>query len=139
MRWINHNVEERATKFKLLFMIDGLLTKLLREFGVDFSTESQPQSEVLKAINKVKDSGKFHKAYFKSIENWLDSGGYKEFQKYLDNAAEMKYNEVVLTKFKMKSVYSLDVESQKIQNFCESKGINYKGKFSSVGLSALEI
>ena len=139
MRWINHNADGRATKFTLTFMIDGIITKLLKEFGVDFSCDKQPQSEILKAIKQVKDSKKFHKAYFKNIEDWIDSGGYKEFQNYLDNCANFKYNELVLTKFKIKGIYSLDSENQKIEKFCKSKGVEYKGVFGSRALSELKI
>ena len=139
MRWINHNVQERSTKFMLTFMIDGLLTKLLKEFGVDFNTEQQPSTEVLKYIKKVKDTKKFHKAYFKSIEKWIDAGGYKEFQKYLDNAAEMKYNEVVLTKFKITGVYSIGEDNPKVQAFCKKEGVEYKGKIPQNALSNLKI
>jgi len=139
MRWINHNVQERSTKYKLTFMIDGILTKLLKEFGVDFNAEQQPSSEVLKAIKQVKDTKKFHKAYFKSIESWVDAGGYKEFQNYLDTAAEMKYNEVVLTKFKITGVYSLDNDIPKVQAFCKKTGVKYKGVLPSKALSELKI
>jgi hypothetical protein len=139
MRWINHNVEERTTKFMLTFAIDGLLSRLFREFGVDFDADRQPSSEVLKAIKKVKDKTKFHKAYFKAIENWIDNGGYKELQKYLNNAAEMKYNEVILTKFKIESIAVLDSENGKVENFCKKHNIKYDGVFPSRALGELRI
>ncbi len=139
MRWIDHNVEARSAKFKLTFYIDGVLTKLLKEYGVEFNTNNQPSSVVLTAIKKVKDKQKFIKAYFKSIEKWIDSGGYKEFQKYLDGAANMKYNEVILTKFNIENIYSLDVESPIIEKFCKDHKIEYKGVFYSKELSELKI
>lgn len=139
MRWINHNVAERSTKFQLTFAIDGILSRLFREYEVDFDPDRQPTSEVLKHLKKVKDKKSFFKDYFKGIENWIDNGGYREFQKYLNNAAEMKYNEVILTKYKIKSIFALDIESQKIEKFCEENKIDYKGVFPSKGLSGLNL
>lgn len=139
MRWINHNSPERTTKFKLTFAIDGILTRLLRDYGVDFDTNMQPREKVLVAIKKVKDKKKFYKDYFKKIEQWLDSGGYKEFNNYLNNAAEMKYNEVVLTDFKILVLNSIDVDNNFIKKFAEKNNIDYKGVFPSNGLSNLKI
>jgi len=138
MRWINHNVAERSTKFKLTFSIDGIITTLLKKFGVDFNTEQQPADLVLKELKKV-DEAKFYKAYLKAIESWIDSGGYKEFQKYLDNSAEMKYNEVVLTKFVIKGVYSLENENPNVVKFCKANDIKNKGVLPSRALSELKI
>jgi len=87
----------------------------------------------------VKQQLEFQKSYFKKIEKWIDGGGYKELQKFLDNAAEMKYNEVILTKFKIDSVYSLNSDNGKIRSFCEKNDIKYAGIFPSRGLSELTI
>jgi len=139
MRWINHNVAERSTNFKLTFMIDGVITKLLKKYGIDFSTEQQPSSEVLKVINTLKDKKKFIKDYFLSIEKWIDDGGYKEFQKYLDNSANLKYNEIVLSKFKIKGVYAIGIENPAVDNFCEKHNIENRGVISSESLGHIQI
>jgi len=139
MRWINHNIEERSTKYKLTFMIDGILTRIFREYGINFDANLQPSEIVLEKLESIGDESGIYKMYLKLIEKWLDSGGYKEFQKYLDNAAEMKYNEVVLTKFKIIGVNSLEVENVKVKKFCEKHNIPYLGVLGIKSLSNIKI
>ncbi len=121
VRWLDH--KKRGTK--LDFFIEGILTKILKEFNGTYGTEKEIQNFIENLSNK--EQVKFYKRYLEEIERYINQGGYKELNKYLKSAAEMSYNEVIMERVQILEVSCVEIEQQYIIDKLKELNITYDG------------
>lgn len=124
VRWLDHSGRGGA---KLDFYIEGILVKIFKEFSFDINpqSESQIKDTILELNNK--EQIQFYKRYLEEIEGYINKGGYKELNKYLKNAAEMSYNEVVMERIQILDVSCVEIERDYIINKLRDLKITYGG------------
>jgi hypothetical protein len=108
MRWINQDGKEKT---KLSFFISGIINSLLRKRG-------------LNTVYEVKDVKKFYKEYVDKLLDYLDHGGYRELNKFLNNKSK-RYNEIILTNFVILKVSSINIDNPSVKKLCEKHKIPY--------------
>jgi len=137
-RWIDH---QNHSDGKLTFFIDGIITKVFREFNKDLDIERMEESEIYKNLSSLssREQSKFLNRFVEEIEIFINQGAYKLLKVYLDSSSNMKYNEVILTKFKIVGVFSLAVESPNVEMLCKELKLKYNGVFQRKDLSTLSV
>ncbi len=126
-RWIDN--ADRTKGNKLYFRIQGVLSKIAKNYGFLGDVYSMQPEDIQKEIDALdrKAQVSLYRDYLKGIENMLDSGGYKDLISYLKNAADMSYNEVILTKWAIQDVSCVRTEQDSVVEFCTKNKINYGG------------
>lgn len=135
-RWIN---QASKSDGKLTFFIDGIITKIFKDFGFDLDIEAMTDAQIEQEILKLssKQQRQFEKFYLDAMEDYIDGGGYKLLQHFLDNSADFKYNEVILTKFKIVGITSIEVDSPATEAMAKKYKIKYNGVIPRKDLSTL--
>ena len=86
----------------------------------------------------AKEFKKFYFVYLKNLESTLNKV-YKELNLYLKSAADMGYNEVILTKWKIQEVQSVDWDRSEVIELCDQYNISYSGVIMSRDFDKLKI
>ncbi len=137
-RWLD--IRGRKGAEKLEFYVKGVLQKLSDqwEFGIDVYKQSPGYLE--DEIDKLSKSESivFYKQYLTEMERMLNRN-YKTLNKYLKTAAEMKYNEIVLTKWKILQAWCVDYDRPDIIIILEKNKIPYSGVIKTGDFSKLSI
>ena len=120
VRWLDQ--DSRIKGNKLSFNIDSILRKLAERYNIDFEELDIGIVQLSK-----KEQVAFYRDYMKAIERYLDQGGYKELNKYLKNAADMSYNEVIMERVTILDVSCVEIEQEYIINKLRDKKITYGG------------
>ena len=110
--WLDQ--DRRVPGNKLSFNLQGIIDKLTKEIGV------------IEEISQ-KDQVRFYKEYLTAVERYLNQGGYKELNDYLKKASDLDYNEVVITRYKITKVYSLEFDRDHIMSTLNKNNITYGG------------
>jgi len=129
IRWLD--IKGRASK--LYFLIEGILYRLSTKYNIN--------AEDYNDINNldINTQKYFYRDYLKLVENMLNNGGYKELKIYLESASKMSYNEIILTKWTIKKIWSVGIENETVKDLCSKYGIKYDGKISSREFKNLRI
>ncbi len=143
-RWLDIR-DRKLTKGdskKLTFHVSGVLQKIFNEYQIDIDVAKSTTGEILSKIRDYrelnkKDITRIYKKYLEGMEKMLNRE-YKELNKYLRGAAEMEYNEVVLTKWKIVEVYSIDYESPSVVSIINKLNLPYKGVISIRDIPSLK-
>jgi len=154
IRWIEighkSTTSENKHAKKLKFYIDGVLQKLVNKYqikdkGKEINVYNLSDTKLgnvlfdyLIEMDK-KEYQMLYKDYIQEMEHMLNTVGYKELNQYLKTISDMKYNEVILTKWKILEVYLLDYENPLIVKDIEDLGLNYAGVFKSRDFNKLSI
>ena len=137
-RWLD--IRGRPNAQKLELYVSGVLQKVLDywEFDIDvYRAKPAVVSDAIKSLSKS-ESIEFYKMYLREMENMLNRS-YKELNKYLKSAADMGYNEVVLTKYKILEVQSVDWDRPEVISLCDKYNISYSGVINSRDFNKLKI
>jgi hypothetical protein len=123
---------------KLEKYVEGVIEKSFRTVGLDIDGSDDNLVEFELDNMTPKEFKTFYKIYLREMENMLNRS-YKELNKYLKNASDMSYNEIILTKWKILEVYCLDHEIAAVKKWCEDKRISYGGAIPRRDLSKLKV
>ena len=124
-RWIDVKDE------KIKFTLDGLLYSCIKnnvssEYLAEFPKKHNPDLYLVFFENlKPKERSAIYLCYMKKVEEWIDKGGYKDLNNYLKKYITYDYNEVIMSKYKVLGVYSLDNDSKKTEIL--NAGFKYLG------------
>jgi hypothetical protein len=137
-RWLD--VRDRPGAKKLTFYINGVLQKVSDMIGLDIDVYKMKPKELLNVIEGLSKnkSKQFYMIYLKEMEAMLNRQ-YKELNYYLKNAAEMSYNEVILDRWKILEVWSIDWDRLEVQKFCKDNNIGYGGVIMSRDFNKLKV
>jgi hypothetical protein len=105
-RWLD--IKGRLAADKLEFHMKAVLQKTLDAMQIQFNIYKQSSSDLEQILSNLspKEFKKFYFLYLKNTEDMLNKQ-YKYLNKYLQTAAEMKYNELILDNWKILEIYSL--------------------------------
>ena len=138
-RWIEIGDYWSKDKTKLEKYIDGILQKIANKIGldVDIARTTPEQLEVL--IDGIKDNLKvsLYRDYMKGLENLLNKE-YKLLNNFLKTAAEMSYNELVLTDYTIIYAQSVNFESPDVLGLFDKLNIKNKGVISSIDIAKIK-
>ena len=138
-RWIELGNYGSTDKSKLIKYIDGVLQKIANKLNIDIdvtrSTPEQIEAEIGNIDSKLKVS--LYKDYMKGLEALLNKE-YKLLNDFLKTAAEMSYNELVLTDYEILSVQSVNSESDNILTLINKLNIKYNGIISSKEIAKIK-
>jgi hypothetical protein len=116
---------------KIKFTLDGILYSCIKNILPKESLSSFPTKhnaeeylEFFKGL-KPKERSKIYLMYLQKVEEYIDKGGYKDLNKYLKSYITYDYNEVIITKYKVLGLYSLDNDSK--ENDIKKAGFKYLG------------
>ena len=110
--WLDQ--DRRVPGNKLSFYLQGIIDKLNKNIG--------PLNDI-----SSKDQIRYYKEYIQEVERYLDQGGYKELNDYLKKASNLDYNEVIITRYKILEVSSLEFDRAVIINIAKENNIPYGG------------
>jgi len=136
-RWLDINKEKHS---KLNFFIMGVLSKVAKkvDMNVDvYNTDPKTLAGMIEMLDK-KDKIKLYKTYMIEMEKMLNKN-YKILIEYLKTAADMKYNEVVLTKWEIMDSWCLEYEQPIVIEKLSELNIPYAGVMYRRDLSSLKI
>jgi hypothetical protein len=136
-RWLD--IKDRPGAKKLEKYVEGVIEKTFKSIGIILPSKYDYQLvlDELSVMSKS-ESKEFYKIYLREMESMLNKS-YKELNLYLRTAADMSYNEVILTKWKILEVQCLENEIGAVKKWCEDKGISYGGAFPRRDLSNLKV
>jgi len=136
-KWLDH--KHKVPGNKLYFLIQGVIAKIAKKYGLG-DTYNMKDKDIQAGIEKLnkKEQVQLYREYLKGIEQLLNSH-YLELIDYTKNAAKMKYNEVILTKWVITKVQCIDIDQDTVINFCKETGIKYGGLIMSKDLASLKI
>jgi len=133
VRWIDiKGSNDTPSRKKLLFYMKGVLQKTFDQFGIKIDIYKIHQFEIEDILFNLekKEFTKFYNLYLRNVEEMLNQQ-YKYLNQYLKDAAEMKYNEVILDNWKILEVYSLPHNSEvNIKEKIEKLGLSYGGEIT---------
>jgi len=136
-RWLDINPDKHS---KLNFLIKGVLQSVVNKIEYDIDIYKTNPKELTKLIEQLNNKQKvqLYRLYLTEMEAMLNRN-YKELIKYLKNAADMQYNEVVLTKWQMIQGWCLGYEQLSTVQKFNDLGISYMGVMPRRDLSTLKI
>jgi len=120
VRWLDQ--DSRIKGNKMSFNIEGILRKLSKKYAIDFE---ELDIELVKLDQKIQV--RFYRDYLTAVESYLDRGGYKDLNNYLKSAADMSYNEVIMSRIEILEVACVEIEQDYIINSLTNLGITYAG------------
>jgi hypothetical protein len=125
-RWLD--VRDRPGAKKLTFFINGVLQKVSKSIGLGIDIYEMKPGELQRVIENLDRNmtKQFYLMYLREMESMLNQQ-YKELNLYLKSAAEMKYNEVVLTKWKILEAWCVGHEQPFIVHQLKELNISYAG------------
>ncbi len=153
IRWIEighkSSTSENKHAKKLKFYIDGVLQKLVdkyqikdqgKEINVYKLSDTKLGSILFDYLIEMdkKEYQMLYKNYIQEMEHMLNTVGYKELNMYLKTISDMKYNEIILTKWKILEIKSLDYEDTGVAFLAKKYNIPYS-VMPRKDLSKLEI
>jgi len=133
-RWLITSTFESGKK--LNFFILGIVKKILKKYGYNGETNSQEMENFLNNINKTKE---IYKLYIEKLTDFLDEGGYKYLNDFLNSNIIYDYNEVVMDYIKILEVYTINGLEEEIEKECKKLKIPYKGIIEYEKLTNLKI
>ncbi len=151
VRWVDIGyVKDNKHAKKLKFYVDGVLQRLFDRYQIKdngkevnvYKTDSIKLGNILFDYlidKKPKEYQQLYRDYMEEIEHMLNTVGYKELNLYLKTASDMGYNEIVLTKWKILEIKSIDYDRIDIIKFCKDNKISYGGIFKARDFSKLKI
>lgn len=137
-RWLDiQNTDPDGLKMRKFFQ--GFAEKIISDLGYDLGNDRLLFSELRYIIEqmKPKDRSSLYKQYIDKIESWIDKGGYKTLNNYLKNQKPFLYNEVVLNKFKVIGVYSVEGNDKEME--IKAQGFKYLGVISKTEIAKIDV
>lgn len=138
-RWLDLK-DYSKTSGKLYKYISGVLQQVVQKAGLDvdvYSTEPKTLAGLIETLDPH-EKVSLYRLYLTEMEYFLNKS-YKVLNTYLKNAADMKYNEIILTKWEILDAWCLDYEQPAVINKLSKLGISYAGVMPRRDLSKLKI
>jgi len=129
---------------KLLFLVKGVLQSVANKMqesdplGIDVYKKDPKTLEFYINQYSNKDKIQMYRLYIREMEAMLNRN-YKVLIDYVNNAAEMSYNEVVLTRWKIQEVKTIGITSPADKELFKTLKISYAGAVERRDLSSLEV
>ncbi len=136
-RWLDINKDKHS---KLNFLIMGVLSSVAKKVKIDVDVYKTDPKTLAGMIDMLEDKSKtkIYRLYLKEMESMLNKN-YKVLIEYLKTAADMKYNEIVLTKWEIMDSWCLEYEQPFVIEQFGKLGISYAGVMARRDLGSLKI
>jgi len=125
---------------KLRFLVQGVLQSVANKVNIDIDMYKIKQIDLNQLILNLDKKQKidFYRLYVREMESMINRS-YKVLIDYLQTAADMDYNEVILTKWEILDVWCLEHEQPALIEKLSRLGISYAGVMARRDLSSLSI
>ena len=125
---------------KLSFLIKGVIQSVANKVEIDVDIYKIKKASLATMIENLqnKDKVSFYRLYLTEMEAMLNKN-YKVLIDYMKTAADMKYNEVVLTKWKIVDAWCLEYEQPSVIEQLKKLNIQYAGVMARRDLSSLQL
>ena len=137
-RWLD--IGSRGKDTKLFKFITGVLQTVANKAGIECDVYNASTQEIQTKIESLPPQQKvqLYRLYLTEMEAFLNKQ-YKVLINYLKNAAEMSYNEVILTKWKILDVWCIEIEQPNVEEKLKELNLSYAGVILRKDLGKLEI
>jgi hypothetical protein len=138
-RWLDISTSTQAGE-KLNFLILGVLSSVTKkaELAVDvYKTDPKTIAGMIESLSKNRKL-QLYRLYLQEMEAMLNRS-YKDLIEYIKTAADMKYNEIILTKWEILDCWCLGYEQPSVIRQLSDLGISYAGVMPRRDLSSLKI